>query len=399
MKILWLSRWDSRNPTDGQLLYSEGLISSLEQLGAYIQVIATSRSDCDARPPQSMRTIVNPAVSPRSFSLFTSIPSDAFKQRSADFKSALQRALDSAPDVIVFDYYATGWALPIVQRHCRKMGTARPLLVYLSHNHEASLRQTVALAYKGNPLLRMAVKRDAQKASDMENALVSAADLVTTNTDEDTKLYQESAPEKQYFTVTPAYSGATRAAGHIRSATSRRVIMMGSMLWIAKQENLRRFVVAAHDQFLAAGIELYVLGRSDPAFLASIERQSSVVKALGFVDDPLPYLYDSRIGVMPDELGGGFKHRVVNYIFNGVPVATIRSQAAGLPVDLDRDLISADTLDQLVRDIVDAIDDLDRLNAMAQQAQEKCEDKFDWLSRGRALLNILELNHKILANK
>ncbi len=396
MKLLWIARWDSRNPTDGQLLYSEGMISSLAPNGASVEVLATIRSETVDVPDLAGRTHLDPWRWPRFLSLLSSLPSDAAKQRTGAFAHALRKALDRRPDAVIFDYYATGWALDVVRDHCVRMGPDRPLIVYLSHNHESSLRLTVADQYVGNPMMRWIVRHDAKKAARLENSLVEAADLIATNTDEDTALYRAAAPEKPYVTVMPAYGGAVRAAGAITSATSRRVIMMGSLLWIAKQENLRRFVEAAHDRFSRHNIELYVLGRSDRVFLDSIERMSPTVKALGFVEDPLPYLYDSRIGLMPDELGGGFKHRVVNYIFNGVPVATIRSQAAGLPVDLDRDLIAADTVDELVDDIVEAIDDIDRLNAMAERVQAKCEGKFDWASRGGTLLDAIRAARKQL---
>lgn len=389
MKLLWIARWDSRNPTDGQLLYTEGLLSSLAPNGASVEVLATVRDETAdmTAPPERMH--MAPWPLPRSLSLFTSLSSDAAKQRTRAFVRALDAALARRPDAIVFDYYATGWAVSAVEAHCAALGKGRPLIVYVSHNHEASLRRTVADQYKGNALMRWVVRRDAAKAAALEDRLVEAADLIATNTDEDAALYRAVSPDKHYVTVTPAYGGAVRPAGAITPQTARRAIMMGSLLWIAKQENLRRFVEAADRRFVDAGIELIVLGRSDPAFLETITRMSSSVKALGFVKDPLPLLYDSRIGLMPDELGGGFKHRVVNYIFNGVPVATIRSQAAGLPLDLDHDLIAADTVDELVDAIVTAIDDVDRLNVMAGQAQAKCQGKFDWPSRGKTLLDAI----------
>lgn len=399
MKLLWIARWDSRNPTDGQLLYTEGLLSSLAPNGASVEVLATVREEIAGIPAPAERTHLAPWPWPRSLSLFTSLSSDAAKQRTRAFGRALDAALTRHPDAIVFDYYATGWAIDAVKAYCAKRGKDRPFIIYVSHNHEASLRRTVADQYKGKALMRWAVRRDAAKAGALEDRLVEAADLIATNTDEDAAFYRAAWPSKRFVTVTPAYGGAVRPAGAITPRTARRAIMMGSLLWIAKQENLRRFVEAADSRFAAAGIELLVLGRSEPAFLETITRLSSSVRALGFVEDPLPLLYDSRIGLMPDELGGGFKHRIVNYIFNGVPVATIRSQAAGLPLDLDNDLIATDTVDELVDAIVMAIDDVDRLNAMAAQAQAKCEGRFDWRSRGKTLLDAIAEGKQFLKSQ
>lgn len=391
MKILWLSRWDSRNPTDGQLVYSEGLISSLEHLGADIHVIATARTAGAPMTSSSSRTIVAPSVWPRAFSLMTNISSDSFKQRSTAFRESIESALTDRPDVIIFDYYATGWMLEHIQDFYERMGKDRPFLVYLSHNHEASLRPKVAQGYSGNALKKWAVRHDAEKAAAMENQLAAACDLICAITDQDSAQYQRDFPDKSHLTILPGYTGSVREPGHISESTPRRVIMMGSLLWIAKQESIRRFILAARQGFEDANIEFLVLGRAEPDFLQSIEALSPSVRAVGFVDDPLPFLHASRIGLMPDELGGGFKLRIMDYIFNGVPVAAIRSQAEGLPLNGTSDMLTADGATELAQAIIANIDDIGRLNEMATQAQAKCSGKFDWENRSKMLVKTIEM--------
>lgn len=390
MKILWLSRWDSRNPTDGQLVYSEGLISALERLGADINVIATARTAGASIPSTPGRTIVSPAFWPRSLSLMSNISSDSFKQRSTGFREAIERALTESPDAIIFDYYATGWMLKLIEGFYDRIAQQMPFMVYLSHNHEASLRPKVAQGYSGNAIKKWAIQRDSEKAAAMENRLAAACDLICAITDQDSAQYQRDFPEKSHLTILPGYTGSVREPGHICESTPRRVIMMGSLLWIAKQESIRRFILAARRGFEEANIEFVVLGRAEPEFLRSIEAMSPSVKALGFVEDPLPFLHASRIGLMPDELGGGFKLRIMDYIFNGVPVAAIRSQTEGLPLNGQTDMFTADAAGELAEDIIANIDDIASLNEMASQAQAKCSGKFDWENRGKMLVRAIE---------
>lgn len=389
MKILCLHRWDTRNPTDGQLLYSDGLISSLERLGANITVLATSRPDTNHLPPVFGRKIQEPSRWPKPLSLFSTLSSDAFMQRSRGFMQALRTALKELPDVVIFEYYATGWALDLVIDHYRANRAPRPLIVYISHNHEASLRRKVAAAYQGNAVMRLVVRMDAAKAARLENRLMAHSDLVFAITDDDAELYRQEFPDKDYVTLLPAYGGAFREAGFIRGDTPKRVIMMGSMLWIAKKENIRRFIAAAGEKFTAAGIELLLIGRSEPEFLEAMRKLSPCVNAVGFVEDPLPLLHTSRIGLMPDELGGGFKLRVMDYIFNGVPLAVIRSQIKGLPINPATDMIAAEDVEDLADQIISTIDNIDALNEMAKRAQAKCVNKFDWDSRGMLVLETI----------
>jgi glycosyltransferase involved in cell wall biosynthesis len=389
MKILFLCRWDTRFPTDGQLLYSDGILSSLERLDADVTVLATLRPDTAHLPQVRSRMMQAPSPWPKPLSLFSSLSNDAFKQRTSSFITALREALDEQPDVIIFEYYATGWALDIVLGHYERKKIARPLLVYISHNHEASLRSKVATAYRGNAIMRCIVKRDAAKVVQMENKLVANCDLVFAITEQDAELYRQSFPDKRYEILLPAYNGGFREAGLINADTPKRVIMMGSLIWIAKKENIRRFIVEAREKFEKAGVELVLIGRSEPEFLESLRKLSPCVTTLGFVEDPIPLLHASRIGLMPDELGGGFKLRVMDYVFNGVPVAAIRSQTKGLPLDPGQDMIAADGVKDLVNQIILVIDDIDRLNTMARQAESNCAGKFDWDSRGSILLRAL----------
>jgi hypothetical protein len=53
---------------------------------------------------------------------------------------------------------------------------------------------------------------------------------------------------------------------------------------------------------------------------------------LGFVDNLEPIFRSVRIGLVAERTGGGFKLKVLDYIFNRVPIAAIRGSIAGLPL-------------------------------------------------------------------
>jgi glycosyltransferase involved in cell wall biosynthesis len=88
---------------------------------------------------------------------------------------------------------------------------------------------------------------------------------------------------------------------------------------------------------------------------------------------------------MPDEVGGGFKLKLLDYVFGGLPIATIGSQFNDLPLDMDRDAIARENVADLVAAIVEAMDDIPRLEAMRRRALAACEGRFDWAERGARL--------------
>lgn len=384
MKIVWLARWDPRNPTDGQLLYSRGLIDGMRAAGAEVCVIANQRAGADTSMPEQIVAVPGNSGH-RALSLLTGLQSDAFKHRSRAMAAAIATAIQPDTAAIVFDYFATGWALPLVKARCRALGIS-PRIVYVSHNHERTLRARVAREYRGNALMRAVLRLDAQKAARMERTLLDGAHVITSITEQDAAAFIGEAPHARHVTLLPAFDGPIQDDRRITPATPRRVLMMGSLEWIAKQENLLRFAASAHARFAASGIELVVLGKAPADFAERLREVSPHTNVVGFVDDPEPWLATSRIGLMPDTVGGGFKLRYLHYIFNGLPVATIRSQAVGLPFDIDAGMIVAGTPDQLVDAIVRVIDDVSRLESMRAVALAACRDRFSWKERGAALM-------------
>jgi len=171
MNLLWLCRWDPRNPTDGQLLYSKGLLDGVIAAGARVTVFT-----CPHRATPSPRDsaldvrLFRPPAVWRGWSLLSPLQNDAFLQRSREMADAIRNAVTADVDAVVFDYFANGWALPIVRERCRVLGRSRPLIIYVSHNHEASLRRHVANEVDGSALMRPILRLDAWTAANSERA-------------------------------------------------------------------------------------------------------------------------------------------------------------------------------------------------------------------------------------
>ncbi|MFG1250530.1 glycosyltransferase family 4 protein [Xanthobacter flavus] len=294
-------------------------------------------------------------------------------------------------DGVVIDYYAMGWILEDLLAHpsfakCR----SRPLLIYTAHHYEQIVRPFVARSFQGNPLLKAVLPFDASKAVRLERRILASADLVTSITDEDRDAFLKDVPDKPVLTLSPGYSGPLQAHRKIDAERPRRVLLVGAFDWIAKRQNLREFVTACCDPFASAKIELQIVGRADADFIAEIKGIYRACEFVGPVPDVYPYIGNARIGLMPDIIGGGFKLKYLDYIFGGLPVATIRSQALGLPLHINNDIIAAENHADLVSRIVSNIDDHERLDGMRQRAFAACKDAFHWSDRGRQLYDAID---------
>jgi glycosyltransferase involved in cell wall biosynthesis len=393
MRCLWLTRTDPFPGDTGELIYSGKMIESFAQGGADITVLCLARPEAgDAAEyggPDVQWKRVRGAPRPAWQSMFSALPNLACRCAVPSLRHGLSEMLAARPwDLVVLDSLSVCWALPAVLSSTAS-GGRRPRLVYVSHNHEETTRARVATSYRGNPLKRLAMLTDARKAGLLERHVVRAADLVTAITLADRTLYAAVRDGRPTITLPPGYDGRRVENRHITADTPRRVVMVGSYEWVAKQVNLRNFARAAAGDFDRNGAELVVVGNGG-SFLDGLRREFPSVTFTGRVDDVYPYMDDARMAVVPEMLGGGFKLKTLDYVFNRLPIAALDRACEGAPLT-DRDsLLSFPDVGRLVDGILDTIDDLPKLNHLQERAYAACAGRFDWSTRGRTLFDAVE---------
>src|SRR5438045_3314404 len=163
MRCLWLTLADPEPRHNGQFVYSGGLIDSVVQAGGDVEVLGLSRSESAEANAKRGQHVVwwLPGDSPYSHwgSLASTLPHTAYRCCTTGMRRILDKLLRRGGwDGIIFDGISTGWALPRVLEHYAGRN-GRPRLIYISHNHEESLRAQIA---ESQPLFlkRQAVRLD-----------------------------------------------------------------------------------------------------------------------------------------------------------------------------------------------------------------------------------------------
>ena len=118
--------------------------------------------------------------------------------------------------------------------------------------------------------------------------------------------------------LTPGYAGRHVACRKIDDATPHRALLLSSAIWLAKQMNLIEFLAAADELFHQRQIELWVVGNVPERLQA--QNHFRATRFLGFVEDLEPIFRSVRIGIVAEQIGGGFKLKTLDYIFNQVPI-------------------------------------------------------------------------------
>jgi glycosyltransferase involved in cell wall biosynthesis len=287
-------------------------------------------------------------------------------------------------DGIVFDSISGAWALPRILRRYAQ-GADRPKLVYISHNHEESLRSRVADS-QAHFLKRQASRLDAYKVTRLERELVDAVDIVTAITPEDLSLYRERHRDKPMDVLTPGYHGRRVASRRITSGLPRRVVIVGSFDWVAKRMNLEEFVAVADPIFAERSVELQAVGSAEESFLDKLRRTVKASTFTGTVDDVTDFMNDARVAIVPERNGGGFKLKLLEYVFNRLPIFGLAEAFAGVPLRHGESAMMFPDHAALARGVLDMIDNVELLNRLQERAFEVCRDRFDWSTRGRQIL-------------
>lgn len=385
MNCLWITLADPDPATNGQLIYSQGLIDAAHGAGASLDVVALSRIEKDTppadRPGLSWHLGVE-AVPPAWRRAVRLLPRLAQRGLSPSMRPVLQRALDAKPwDAIVFDSICAGWALADVVRH-RAAAAHPPTLVYVAHNHEATVARRIAEAARG--LRRLARQGDALKVAWLERRLVAESDLVTSNTPDDCRTFAAEAAGTPVAFLPPGYGGPRVARRRIDAGVPRRAVIVGSFDWPPKRISLERFLAAAAPVLADARIGLQVVGAAEPQYLAGLRARYPTVELVGPVDDVRPSMAAARIALVPDLLGG-FKLKGLDYVFNRIPILAMRIALPGMPLEEGASVGLFDDHRGLAEGVVALIDDFGALNRRQISAFDACARSFDWPRIGRHL--------------
>jgi len=389
MRYLWLTLTDPEPRHNGQFLYSGGLIDSMAANGVEMHVLGLTRPESPKRPA-GLQDGVHwwlDDCEPRSryAALGSPLPHVADRNRTPRLNRILSEKLETEPwDAIVFDGISAGWALETVRRHLGRR-KERPKLVYISHNHERSLRREIA-SNQARFLKRQVMLYDAYKVDRLEAGLLEEVDLITAITPEDAERYRAERPDRRVEVLSPGYKGQHAAGRRITGLLPRRAVIVGSFDWIAKRMNLEQFVSVADPLFAERGAELQVIGSAEADFLESMRKKTVATKFTGPVDDIPSLISEARVALVAERHGGGFKLKVLDYIFNRMPILALNGSVAGVPLQHDDSILLFEDYETLARGTLQVLDDYERLNSLQDRAYAACRDQFNWSSRGQSLM-------------
>ena len=389
IKLLVVTPVIPNNLFSGEQIYTYNLYKALSR---YVDITLVGSEDAGASSlpldwAKEVVTVPRTRLS-KHWSVFSPYPSGIFQFYSDEIKSALRGLVNSGKryDAIGCNSYLMYRAAKYFNDgYERKHGKRIPSLL-VTHNVEAMSRTGMAERAQ-NFLVRKAFQLDFAKVAWHEKSALCRFDAVTAITPDDAA-YMRAIVGKEVLAVVPGYDGVRLANHTITAETKRQVIVLGSFMWEAKRQNILNLVQAATKRFTQANITLKIVGMA-PVSLIEAMKEFPFVEITGAVDSFEEHLLESRIAIIAEGVGGGFKLKSLDYVFHKLPMAILNGSISGVPITAGTHFLGYDTVDELVGGIVTEIDNLDKLNGVADAAFCACKNAFDWDSRAQSLNDLI----------
>jgi glycosyltransferase involved in cell wall biosynthesis len=135
-----------------------------------------------------------------------------------------------------------------------------------------------------------------------------------------------------------------------------------------------------------------IAGRSPDARVLRSAEGVDGVTVTGKVADMRPYLWGSKLSIVPIRIGGGTRLKIYECMAAGLPVVSTTVGAEGLSTTDGRDILLADDPADLAAACVRLLTNEGARRAIARNAMEMVRRDFSWEAVSRDFEKILEAN-------
>jgi glycosyltransferase involved in cell wall biosynthesis len=174
------------------------------------------------------------------------------------------------------------------------------------------------------------------------------------------------------------------------------MVFCGSMDWLPNVDAVVYFVaeILPLIRKKLPSAKFTIAGRSpDPNVLRAVDGVEGIT-VTGRVDDMRPYLWRTRISVVPLRIGGGTRLKIYECMAAGTPVVSTSIGAEGLRYSDGEDILLADDPQSFADACTRLLSDEPVRSSLARRARERAVRELSWDAVSREFEAILEC-HRI----
>lgn len=263
--------------------------------------------------------------------------------------------------------------------------SARPNIVLDQHNAVYLVPQRLA-ERESNPVKRLILQREARVLQRYELATCDRFDTVVWVTDED-RLALSDAPQALIGDLTiPICVDPADKAPVRRLDAACRVTFLGGLHWPPNAEGMVWFAREVWPAVRRAvpHATLTVIGKNPPQALLDTAVDDTSLVITGYVDDPLPYLAETAVFIVPLHAGGGMRVKIIDAWSWGLPIVSTAVGAEGIQFADGVNLLLADSADAFATAVIRVLQQPQLARSLSVAGRQLVETGYDWRKTYRA---------------
>ncbi len=304
-------------------------------------------------------------------SLLTNQPWMMLRDDRAEMRAALAELAKGEPfDVVHADQTNMGqFALPFT----------RSRRVLDLHNALWVLYKRLAETTAATSPMKYILMRDWRLLKRYEGELCRAFEAVTAVSEEDKAALMEAGARGD-MTVIPIAIDTDEQAFIQRQPSGPHIVHIGTMYWPPNIDGITWFLDEIYPRVKAQvpDVRCTLIGARPPASISERAQTDSSLTVTGYVPDPLPYLRDSSMMVVPLRSGGGMRVKILNALSQGIPMVSTTVGCEGIAVENGRDILVADDPAAFADATVRLLKDAALNQQITERGRQTAEQKYDY---------------------
>jgi polysaccharide biosynthesis protein PslH len=170
------------------------------------------------------------------------------------------------------------------------------------------------------------------------------------------------------------------------------LVFIGSMDWLPNVDGMLYFAreILPLIRVKRPETTLAIVGRTPPAEISALAKQDPKIVVSGTVPDIRPFVWASRVSVVPLRIGGGTRLKIYESMAARVPVVSTTIGAEGLTVHPPDDIRIADDPQAFAEQCLRLLTNEEERRRVADDAWEMVSVNFSWGLVARCFEGILE---------
>ena len=300
--------------------------------------------------------------------LVTDIPVAVFRHRNDEMRAMVDRLLrEHSFDHVVCDFLSSA-------PHFSDLSRA----VLFQHNVEAMIWKR-HVEHAGSSLRRNYFRRQARLMLEYERQVCRSVKNIIAVSDADAKKMRELYGV-QHLAAVPTgvdlgYFQPTEAAQPVTD-----LVFVGSMDWMPNIDGAVWFVneVLPLIKRKVPGCSLAIVGRTPGREVTELAEREPGIRITGTVADVRPWLWESKVSIVPLRIGGGTRLKIYEAMAARTPVVSTAVGAEGLDITPGENILIADEPEAFAEACVRLLNDGNERRRLADAAWQHVETKHSW---------------------